>query len=111
MPDLPPRRRGTDAVRARHARPGIFERYVAMMKTLHDLFVEVTTTAAAVVALTLAGFGFQEATKPTLAWSGSRRERHLIGCPVCRDHSLPAAEQLRRCPRLADLERQLRDRP
>jgi len=82
-----------------------------MVRALHDLFVEVTTTAAAVVALTLAGFGFQEATKPTLAWSGSRRERHLIGCPVCRDHSLPAAEQLRRCPRLADLQRQLRDRP
>ena len=80
-----------------------------MMRTLRNLFVEVTTTAAVVVALTLAGFGFREATEPRMAWSGSRRERHLIGCPVCRDNRLPIEEQLRRCPGLADLQRQLRD--
>ena len=70
-----------------------------MTRTLHNLFVEVTTTAAVVVALTLAGFGFQEATEPRMAWSGNRRERHLIGCPVCCDIRLPVAEQLRRCAR------------
>ena len=80
-----------------------------MMRTLRNLFVEVTTTAAVVVALTLAGFGFREATEPRMAWSGNRRERHLIGCPVCRDNRLPIEEQLRRCPGLADLQRQLRD--
>ena len=79
-----------------------------MMKKLSNLFVEVTTTAAVVVALTLAGFGFREATEPRKAWSGSLRERHLIGCPVCRDNGLPVEEQLRRCPELADLQRQLR---
>ena len=78
-----------------------------MMRTLRNLFVEVTTTAAVVVALTLAGFGFQEATEPRTAWSGSRLERHLVGCPVCRDNGLPIEEQLRRCPGLVDLQRQL----
>jgi hypothetical protein len=78
-----------------------------MMRTLQDLFVEVATTAAVVVALTLAGFGVREATEPRMAWSDSLRERHLIGCPVCCDIRLPIAEQLRRCPGLADLQRQL----
>ena len=51
------------------------------MRTLRNLFVEATTTAAVVVGLTLAAFGFQEATEPRMASSGSRRERHLIRLP------------------------------
>jgi len=80
-----------------------------MTRMLQDLFVDVTTTAAVVVALTLAGFGFHETNEPSMAWSGSRRERHLIGCPVCCDIRLPVAEHLRLCPGLADLQRPLRD--
>jgi hypothetical protein len=80
------------------------------MKKLRNLFVEMMTTAAVVVALTLAGFGFGEAAEPRKVWSGSLRERHLHDCPACRDHGLPVEEQLRRCPELADLQRQLRVR-
>ena len=80
-----------------------------MMITLRNLFVEATTTAAVVVALTLAAFGFQEATEARMAWSRSRLERHLVGCPVCRDNGLSIEEQLRRCPGLVDLQRQLCD--
>ena len=80
-----------------------------MTRTLRNLFVEVTTTAAVVVAPILAGFGFLEATEPRMVWSDNRRERHLIGCPVCRDTRLPIEEQLRLCPGMADLQRQLRD--
>ena len=60
------------------------------MRTLRNLFVEGTTTVAIVVALTLVGFGFLEATEPRMGWSGRRRERHLIGCPVCCDIRLPS---------------------
>jgi hypothetical protein len=81
-----------------------------MTRTLRNLFVEVTTTAAVVVALTLAGFGFREATEPRMSSPGSLRERHLIDCPVCRDNKFPVEEQLRHCPGLADLQRQLRAR-
>jgi hypothetical protein len=78
-----------------------------MARTLRNLFVELTTTATVLAALTLAGFGFRQATEPRLDWSGSRRERHLIRCPECRDPRLPIEEQLRRCPDLVDLQRQL----
>src|SRR4051812_47070698 len=80
-----------------------------MIKNLRNLFLEVTATATVLVVLTLAGFGFRAATEPRMAWSGYRRERHMIGCPVCRDNRLPVEEQLRRCPGLADLERQIND--
>ena len=79
-----------------------------MIKKLHNLFVELTTTAAVVVALTLAGFGFLEVLEPRMTSSGNLREQHLIGCPVCRDNKLPVEEQLRHCPGLADLQQQLR---
>ncbi|WP_406694665.1 hypothetical protein V5E97_26765 [Singulisphaera sp. Ch08] len=81
-----------------------------MMGTLRNLFVEMTTTVAVVVALTLVGFGLLEATQPRMVWSGSRRERHLIGCPACLDTRLPIEEQLRCCPEMVDLQRQLLDR-
>ena len=79
-----------------------------MIRMLRNLFVEATATATVLVALTLAGFGFREASEPRMAWSGNRRERHLIGCPACRDNKLSIDEQLR-CPGLADLERQFSD--
>ena len=78
-----------------------------MIRALHNLFVEATATATVLVALTLAGFGFREASEPSMGWSGNRRERHLIGCPACRDNKLSIEEQLR-CPGLVELQRQLR---
>ena len=46
-----------------------------MMITLRNLFVEVTTTAAVVVVLALAGFGFLEATIAALAKAVGRPVR------------------------------------
>src|SRR4051812_36852714 len=80
-----------------------------MTKFLHEFLVDVTTATAVVVALTLAGFGALEVTRPGMAWTGNRRELHLIGCPACRGNSVSVAEQLRRCPELVDLQRQLLD--
>src|SRR4051812_911591 len=80
-----------------------------MTKMLCNMLVQFTTTAAVVVVLTLVGFGLREATEPRMDWSGTRRERHLIGCSVCRDNGLPIAEQLRLCPEVAGLQRQLID--